>query len=206
MAGIIGGRALEVLSNPLYYPSWYDRVALWEGGFSALGSIIGVMIITPLFLRIKNIPILPLLDCAALYAPLFQAIARIGCLFSGCCHGTPTDSWLSITYTHYSTNAICNIAVHPTQLYSTILLFGIFLLLVLVIQPYTKKAGQLFCTYIALASLERFFVDFWRHDRIFIGDTFSFHQLIALILCSFSVCMLYIITYTRHPFSKISSL
>src|SRR5258708_5301395 len=53
-AGIIGGRLLEVVSEPALYPSWRDWFSLWYGGFSILGSILGVVIIVPLYLRTIN--------------------------------------------------------------------------------------------------------------------------------------------------------
>src|SRR5436305_9605163 len=39
-AGVVGGRLLEVISEPLSYPHWYDWFTLWQGGFSILGTII----------------------------------------------------------------------------------------------------------------------------------------------------------------------
>src|ERR1700722_5530651 len=51
MIGIIGGRALSILSEPYLYPHWYDWFALWEGGFSALGSIISIVTFMPQYLK-----------------------------------------------------------------------------------------------------------------------------------------------------------
>jgi phosphatidylglycerol---prolipoprotein diacylglyceryl transferase len=185
-AGVIGGRTLEIISEPSLYPHVTNWFQLWEGGFSALGSILGVIIVTPFYLKRINMPVLPVFDLVAIYAPLFQAIARLGCLFAGCCYGIKTNSVLYVLYTNKETIAPYNIAVHPTQLYSSFILFFIFLYLFFITQHRTKYPGHIFLTYLMLAATERFMVDFLRADRIILFNSFlSFHQIIAIIIaCS----------------------
>src|SRR5205085_8140431 len=105
--------------------------------------------------------------------------------------------FLHIIYTHKDTIAPYNSALHPTQLYSSLLLFLIFLCMYFIIQRKARYSGQLFLTYFMLASAERFIVDFWRADRIIVNNYFlSFHQIVAL--CIFCIT-LFIITYkTLH--------
>ena len=97
-----------------------------------------------------------------------------------------------------------HIALHTTQLYSSLLLFIIFLSMYFVFQKIVKKPGQLICIYLILASMERFAVDFWRGDRIFFNQnslslmltrTFSIHQLIAVgIFVTTGILFMYIST------------
>src|SRR5438477_9369423 len=56
LAGIIGGRFLDIITSPHNYRYISDWFTIWNGGFSALGSIVGVSIITPLYLLKNNIP------------------------------------------------------------------------------------------------------------------------------------------------------
>ena len=183
-AGVVGGRLIEIVSEPALYQHWQDWFAVWQGGFSALGSILGVIIITPFYLKQIRLPILPVFDLVAIYAPLFQSIARLGCLFAGCCHGTITNSLISVTYTNKEAIAPHNIPIHPTQLYSSLILFCIFLYLFFITQHKKKYPGYIFFTYLILASAERFLIDFWRADRIMslFNSFLSFHQLIAIII------------------------
>ncbi len=203
IAGVIGGRFVEVISDLTSYPHWYDWFSVWQGGFSALGSILGVSIIVPLYLKKIHVPVMPLFDLAAMYAPLFQAIARFGCLTAGCCHGIATNSIFGIIYTNLETIAQCTIPVHPTQLYSSILLFCIFLFMFFVAQNRLQKPGQLFTLYLMLASLERFIIDFLRADRIMLGNSWiSFHQLIAIIIFTSALTFFIIILLSKnkkHP-------
>jgi len=180
LAGCFGGRLLEIVSEPDTYPHWYDWFALWQGGFSILGSILGIISIVPIYLKSINIPVLPTYDLVAIYAPLLQAIARLGCFTAGCCYGISTHNFLSVIYTNYKSFAPHGIAIHPTQLYSSAILFIIFLFMYFIGQKVFKKTGQLFITYLIFVALERFITDFWRAERIMITHSLSFHQLVAL--------------------------
>jgi phosphatidylglycerol:prolipoprotein diacylglycerol transferase len=197
-AGVIGGRLLVVISEPFLYPYWYDWFALWQGGFSILGTIIGVMISLPIYLKKINVPILPFSDLVAIYAPLCQSIARLGCFIAGCCHGIATNSIFAIVYTNPQTLAPYNIAIHPTQLYSSALLFGIFIFMYFIGQRICQKTGELFTMYLSLACLERFFIDFLRDDRIMITNYFSFHQIVALCIIIFLIIFHYYLSVIHH--------
>lgn len=186
-AGCFGGRLLEIISEPDTYPHWYDWFALWQGGFSILGSILGIISIVPIYLKSINIPVLPTCDLVAIYAPLLQAIARLGCFTAGCCYGTTSHTFLSVIYTNYKSFAPHGIAIHPTQLYSSAILFIIFLCMYFIGQKVLKKTGQLFVAYLIFVALERFITDFWRAERIMVTDWLSFHQLIAISLAISSI-------------------
>jgi phosphatidylglycerol:prolipoprotein diacylglycerol transferase len=189
LAGCFGGRLLEVISEPNIYQTWYDWVAIWQGGFSALGAILGVVFIIPLYLKSIKIPILPVCDLVAIYAPLLQAIARLGCFAAGCCYGKPTHSIFAVIYTNPKTFAPYGIAIHATQLYSSAILFIIFLFMYFYAQKKYTQPGKLFLTYLMLTSCERFIVDFWRDDRIMTTDLLSFHQLVALAIMLFTIAI-----------------
>ncbi|HEX4068890.1 MAG TPA: prolipoprotein diacylglyceryl transferase family protein [Candidatus Babeliales bacterium] len=202
IAGCVGGRLLEVISEPLLYPHWYDWFALWQGGFSILGSIIGIIITVPFYLKKINVPIIPLFDLVAIYAPLCQSIARLGCFTAGCCYGVAAQTIFSVIYTNPHTLATCNTPIHPTQLYSSALLFGIFLFMYFIAQYKYTRNGQLFTIYLTLAALERFFVDFWRADRIMIGNLLSFHQIVALCIILALIIFQYIPYFAKATKGK----
>lgn len=198
IAACCGGRVIEVISEPKLYTDWYDWFALWQGGFSALGAILGVITFVPLYLKKINVPVLPTCDLVAIYAPLLQAIARLGCFTAGCCYGMPTDSFLSVIYNNPDTFAPYGIAIHPTQLYSSAILCIIFLFQYFIAQHIFKKPGTIFATYLILASGERFITDFWRADRLMINNWLSFHQMIAL----FIICITSLAYITKNKLPK----
>lgn len=200
VAGCLGGRILEIISEPAAYLHWYDWFTLWQGGFSALGAILGVICITPFYLKKIHVPILPTCDLVAIYAPLLQAIARLGCFTAGCCYGTTTLSFLHVIYTNPNSFAPYGIAIHPTQLYSSFLLLIIFIFMYFIGQTYLKKTGQLFSAYLILAAVERFTIDFWRAQRVMVNEYLSFHQIVALaIMC---IVLAVITTFTMRSTKK----
>ncbi len=195
VVALLGGRLLFLLTNHEGIQSMYDCIAVWDGGFSLLGSILGLLIVIPWYLRKKGIAVFKLLDLIAIYVPLLQSISRIGCFMAGCCYGCQTC-------VPWAIERECSL-VHPTQLYSALLLFIIFIIMRYIAQGFLKKPGQLIMLYLTLESAERFFVDFLRGDREFFTDVgfwsvLSIHQTIALVLCVIALIVMYQISVRAH--------
>jgi phosphatidylglycerol---prolipoprotein diacylglyceryl transferase len=167
--GIVGGRLLHVITEWQSYETWLDIFKIWEGGFSVLGTLIALALYGFWYLRHHKIPIIPIFDLVTLYAPLLQATARIGCLFAGCCGGIVTANGLR----------------HPTPLYSSLSYLLIFFIMRFAIFNHLRYQGVMLAFYLIFASTERFIVDFWRCDRIFLSPSsiVSIHQWIALVMC-----------------------
>jgi len=176
-AGIIGGRILYSITEWHEFSTWLEIGALWDGGFSLLGTIIAVLCFIPWYSWRHNIPYFPTIDLCALYAPLFQSIARLGCLWAGCCSGIiSTVPWAIYDETG-------TFFVHPTQLYSTLALLFVFLFLRFVITRYFKQPGHILAWYLFSAGIERATLDFWRADHYTHSATthwISGHQILAL--------------------------
>lgn len=188
-AGIIGGRLLFVLENPdAFSENWLSIFFPWEGGFSMLGTMLALLMVLPATLWYWGVPILALLDIVAIYAPLLQAVSRIGCFLAGCCYGLPAGSSLpwAVTYSDPNSFAPLHIPLHPTQLYASIISLLVFFIMYGVLQHKLTKQGQLLCAYIALASFVRFGSDFWRWNRVVlpafsaIGIAVSAYQVLAI--------------------------
>lgn len=198
IAGIVGGRLLSVLGSWRQYDQVADIFKIWEGGFSILGTIIAVALFASWYLWRHHIPVMPVLDLAGLYAPLTQAISRIGCFFAGCCHGIVTTVAWAVPCDNPATQELLGVLVHPTQLYSSAALFLIFLIIRFLIYPHAKKQGQLFASYLILAGLERFVLDFWRGDRTVSGYNYiSAYQALALFLVCAGIGLLIYCTFVK---------
>lgn len=199
IAGVVGGRLLYAVSSWNLMESFLEIFEVWHGGFSIMGSIIGIVLILPWYLRKEGIPILPFFDLTAMHAPIIQAFARIGCFLAGCCYGMPTTMPWGVIFTDTSSPAPCFIPLHPTQLYSSLAAFGYFLLMYYILQYKLTKPGQLLGAYFMLAGFDRFFIDFWRADRIYLSASWStalsMHQWIAIGLFAFGWCLIGISSY-----------
>lgn len=197
LSGLVGGKLLYLLTESSEPFSLIELFSFWEGGFSILGTIIGIFGALTCYVRFLGVPVIACLDLLALYTPLLQSISRLGCFFAGCCHGISCTLPWAIKYTDAQSSAPLHIFIHPTQLYSSLLLFIIFLFMNYFLQKKLTKSGQLTAVYLMLISAQRFIVDFWRADRFFYSSLLpfklSFYQLISLsifIIASVSFTLL----------------
>lgn len=192
VTAVFGGRLLWCLENPAYLNNFF---MFWHGGFSITGTISTVALLLPLYLKYKeHVSIVTFLDRLVIYAPLIQAISRVGCFLAGCCHGINTALPWAVIYTNQACAAPTGLPIHATQLYSSLALFIIFIGL------YTQnhkvnKPGTLVAFYLILAGAERFFVDFLRADRTLIMSNFSFIQAVSCGLIVTGFLWWYVVSY-----------
>jgi phosphatidylglycerol:prolipoprotein diacylglycerol transferase len=197
IVGFIGGRIMYLFTNwQSFAANPIEVLYPWEGGFSLLGSFVCVPLFLWWYLSRNQVPILPFFDFVALYIPLLQAIARIGCHLAGCCYGISISkqTWYSIIYNHPDSLAPLHVFLHPTQLYSSALSFIIFCILQISALVLLKTPGKITALFFALEGFARFIIDFWRGDRcglLTLGGaqstysdfvSISSYQLLALIL------------------------
>jgi phosphatidylglycerol:prolipoprotein diacylglycerol transferase len=133
------------------------RVLVQKSGTSIIGGILGFILFSVLYLKRVGLPFWGTMDIAFTTIPLSQAFGRIGCFLGGCCYGCPTDSWLGVIFPKLSQ------AVHPTQLYESVLNLVNFAVLYIL---YKKRRfeGRIFALYLINYSVIRFVVEFWRGD------------------------------------------
>lgn len=160
--GLLGAKVL-------YYLTILDRiiedpgVLLDEmGGFVVYGGIIGGVLAGYVVCRIKKERFWQYFDLIAPAIALAQGFGRIGCLLAGCCYGKETDSPFSITF-HTSDFAPNDVALLPTQIYSSILDFLNCIVLCL-IAGHAKKERTVSGCYLIFYSTGRFIIEFFRGD------------------------------------------
>lgn len=172
LGGIIGARIFYVMIAWDHFADDLGEIVMINrGGLAWQGGFVGGFTAGWIYVARHQLSFRAMLDLCAPYIALGQAIGRIGCFFNGCCYGKP---WVHGIYF-----PIHHDRLHPTQLYETIMLFGIFLFL-----KFWKKRswpkGMVFVSYLWLAGVERFAVEFFRadHETLYLG--LSLFQLIAL--------------------------
>ena len=165
VGGICGAKLLywitewkSILKNPDFL---LDSIA---DGFVVYGGIIGGILAGWLYCRHKKISFLKYFDLAVPSVALAQGFGRIGCLLAGCCYGSETSGFFSITF-RTSDFAPNNVALIPTQIYSSILDFIHFGILIL-IAGHKKSDGQVAAFYLIFYSMGRFILEFFRGDLI----------------------------------------
>ena len=179
--GIIGSRVFYVLINaPFYLHNPLEIIMLQHGGMAWFGGLIFGTSGAILFIKKHKMDLFRSLDLLAPFIALGQAIGRIGCLLNGCCFGRESEFGLYFK--------VFNQILIPTQLYSSLLLLLIFISLRFK-QDRKHLPGEIFCSYLFLYSLKRFFIEFLRNDspRMFYGLTLF--QILCLAMFFLSLGM-----------------
>jgi phosphatidylglycerol---prolipoprotein diacylglyceryl transferase len=126
---VLGGRLGYVL---FYQPSVYFThpamiLAVWEGGMSFHGGMLGVAIAITLFCRQQKISILGFADRIAIVAPLGLGLGRTANFINGELWGRPAPDWLPWAMIFPRGGMIPR---HPSQIYQA-LLEGVILLIIM---------------------------------------------------------------------------
>ena len=180
IAILIGAKLLYVLVN---YKAYINNFSLFisdfRRGFLFYGGLIGAIIAMVFFFRKKDLPVWYYVDAAAPAIPLGHAIGRIGCLFAGCCYGSPTDLPWGIIYPVTCPIAPSGVALHPYPIYEMIgnlIIFAIIMFL----RYRSKVPGRMMAVYLMGYGLLRFGLEFTRGDYIQSMGIFSQQQVISL--------------------------
>ncbi len=180
--GLIGARVFYIGQNMRYY--WdnpLEMIMLQHGGMSWFGGLISGIWAGYIFLKKRKIPIYPIMDFIAPYVALSQAIGRIGCLLNGCCYGKHSEYGIYFP--------VHDAVLLPTQVYSSLIMVVIFILLRLM-QDSPHKQGQIFFLYLALYSTKRFFIEFLRDDNAPIFYGLTLFQLLSIVIFLLSIIKL----------------
>jgi len=134
-------------------------------GFEFFGGIVGGIVFFVYFTTKHKIPKMLILDLITPSIPLAHAFGRIGCFMAGCCHGRACALPWAVTFTDPHSLAPLNIALHPTQLYESFLLFILTAILLLSEKMITRVHGRMISLYILGYTIIRFTVEHFRGDN-----------------------------------------
>jgi len=194
-AAITGSRLMYVLINISHYlerPA--DIFKVWQGGLVFSGGIICVVLAVGWYARRHGLSIWKVADLWAPAAAIGQGIGRIGCFMAGCCYGKPTGSEWGVVFTHPHCLAPANISLHPTQVYSSLSGFVIFVVLILL---YSRKKfeGQVLLWFLILHSTSRLAIERFRGDGrgIIPGTEMTATQFVTTLILVASVITLLVL-------------
>lgn len=178
-SGIIGARIFYVIQNfGGYMSNPLEIIMLQHGGLSWIGGLTLAVIAGILYLKKKKMPVFNTLDLLAPFVAFGQAIGRVGCLLNGCCFGKVSES--GIYFPAHKQVLI------PTQIYSSLMLIFIFIIL-RSMQARPHKQGEIFFAYLLMYSIKRFFIEFWRGDSMIMFLGLSLFQITSIIVFCIAV-------------------
>lgn len=176
---VLGARIFEVL---FWQPSYYFNnlsqiIAIWNGGMSFHGGLVGAILSVYLFSKKNKISLKKLSDLLIIPATLALALGRIGNLLNSEIYGTVTNvSWCF----NFQDAIGCR---HPYQIYASLAHF-LSLFILLKMNKKENKEGYLFFLGLFLFGITRFILDFWREDLLYYGLNLGQYFSIPLILIS----------------------
>lgn len=170
IGGILGARIGWIITSPdvLWYLAHPLRIlAIWEGGLSYFGGILGGVVAANCLIRRRRMGFWRMADIVAPLLALSFGIGKIGCWLNGCCNGTVTTSWLGVIFTNpLSECDLLNQRIWPAQLFNSASGFLAFAVLFWVVRKHKHYDGQVFIWYLYLYGATSFIVEFFRYIPI----------------------------------------
>lgn len=182
--GVIGARTYYVLTTIKdgIYHSFYDVIAIWEGGLAIYGGIIAGAITIYVICKIKKINLYKTLDMVAPAVMIGQILGRWGNFFNGEAYGYVVSENSPLYFMRMGLLPNINSSVkmyyfHPTFFYESLWnLIGFIIINIF----YKKKKfdGQVTCMYFAWYGFGRMFIEGLRTDSLYVGP-FRISQIVG---------------------------
>ena len=194
-AAIVCARAYYVLFEWQNYHSFYDVIAVWNGGLAIHGGLIGGLIAGALYIRKHKLPFLVLGDALMPSVILGQAIGRWGNFFNQEAHGGPVSAEFMAHFPAFIRNQmfIGGQFYHPTFLYESLWNLLVFAFLLALLYRFKRFDGQVLFSYLILYSIGRFFIEGMRTDSLmFAGMRVA--QLVSLALALLGIILMIVVS------------
>lgn len=182
---ILGGRFGYVLfyNSSYFFNHPLQIFAVWQGGMSFHGGLVGVITALILFCRLRKLPVLRVGDILCGAVPIGLLLGRIANFINGELFGRPTDVPWAMVFPNGGP-----ILRHPSQLYEACAEGLLLFLLLWFMAHYTRapqRPGLIAGTFLTGYGLARGTVEFFRQPDQQLGFLYSWvtmGQLLSLPL------------------------
>jgi phosphatidylglycerol:prolipoprotein diacylglycerol transferase len=163
---IIGARLGYVLFYDLkiYLSDPFEIFAIWHGGMSFHGGLIGVLIVGILFSWKNKKSFWRIADLIIVTAPIGLGLGRIGNFINGELYGRVTQIPWGMIFPKGGP-----LPRHPSQLYESALEGGLLFLILWFLKDKELPTGGLLAVFLTLYGGFRFFVEFFREPDVQLG-------------------------------------
>ncbi len=188
---VIGARLGYVLFYDLsaYLSHPLDILAVWKGGMSFHGGLIGSVIAGVWHCKRSGADPWLVSDLITATAPIGLGMGRLGNFINGELYGRVTTMPWGMVFPHSGT-----LPRHPSQIYE-FFLEGVFLFIVLWIsRPRVHTRGVLTALFIILYGFSRFIVEFFREPDVQLGfviGPFTMGQVLSACMVLIGVGLLF---------------
>ncbi|MCO7176467.1 prolipoprotein diacylglyceryl transferase [Sporolactobacillus kofuensis] len=171
---VICARIYYVAFEWSYYSKHPDQIiAIWNGGIAIYGALIGAVLTTVIYCRIRHLSFWKVADVAAPSVILGQAIGRWGNFINQEAHGGPTTR-AALEQMHLPTFIVNQMYINgtyyiPTFLYESVWNSVGFILLLLARRFVKLQRGELFLSYMVWYAIGRCYIEGLRTDSLMLG-------------------------------------
>ncbi len=171
----------EYLDHPI------EIIAVWHGGMSFHGGLMGTMAAGWLFSKRQGFSFWAIADRVILTAPIGLGLGRIGNFINGELYGRPSDLPWAMVFPVGGP-----LARHPSQIYEAFLEGLVLFLLLLWFSRRKMPDGFLLGVFMTGYGVSRFFLEFLREPDLQLGfvlGPFTMGQLLCGVMIIAGLCM-----------------
>ncbi len=206
--GIVFARITYILEHPEQIRKILDIFAIWQGGLTFFGGLIGGLLGALFSIHRYKLPLWKTADLSAIAIAIAHSIGRLGCTSAGCCYGKPflednitpgihLSGKFPFFYVVFPEGAVAPpyIPLYPTQLME---FFGLLLIFFILLFFYRKKPfdGAVFSLYLLLYGALRFFLEFYRSVTPPVEPIgLTWNQIVSLLMVLSSFALMFVL---RH--------
>ncbi|SDM04138.1 phosphatidylglycerol:prolipoprotein diacylglycerol transferase [Geoalkalibacter ferrihydriticus] len=163
---IVGGRlGYVIFYNPLHFLSHpLEIFAIWTGGMSFHGGLLGVVVAAVWFVHKKQLPLLLTGDILVMASAPGLGFGRLGNFINAELWGRTTDMPWGMIFPGAGP-----LPRHPSQLYQAVLEGLVLSVVLYILHRRQARAGVPLFTFVALYGLFRFIVEFFREPDAHLG-------------------------------------
>ena len=188
---VIGARLGYVLFYNLkdYLADPLEIFAIWHGGMSFHGGLIGVLIVGILFSWKNRKSFWKIADLIIVTAPIGLGLGRIGNFINGELYGRVTQVPWGIIFPKGD-----SLPRHPSQLYESALEGGVLFLILWFLKDKKLPTGGLLAVFLSVYGVFRFFLEFFREPDPqlgFILGPFTMGQTLSALMIIGGIVLLF---------------
>jgi phosphatidylglycerol:prolipoprotein diacylglycerol transferase len=198
VAVVVGARLGDVIfyNHDYYLQHPLEILATWKGGMSFHGGLIGVVIVSLLYVRYHKIGFIRFMDIAAVNAPIALMFGRLANFINGELYGRVTEVAWAMPFPKGG-----GLPRHPSQLYEA-LFEGLVLYVVLrlLYKHLYKRPGIIGGLFMVGYGVARFFIEYYREPEALSwieNSYFSGGQILCLLMVI--VGLFWIIWFVSRP-------
>jgi phosphatidylglycerol:prolipoprotein diacylglycerol transferase len=166
-----------------------EIIAVWHGGMSFHGGLLGCVIAGWLFCRVKKMPFWAVADSAIVTAPIGLGLGRIGNFINGELYGRPTHVPWAMIFPGGGP-----IPRHPSELYEAFMEGAVLFTLLWILRKKSFRDGMMVAFFLIFYGTFRFILEFFREPDPQLGfvlGPFTMGQLLcaAMVLAGLIVAV-----------------